>query len=612
MLKKSVFTPIPGNSIKPLGWLRRQLEIQAQGLSGHLDLVWPDVSQSRWIGGDKEGWERVPYWLDGFIPLAWLLDDASLQARARRYMDAILEKQQEDGWICPCSLEERKRYDTWALFLIAKVMTVYADLSGDERIVPALYRALRQFDAHIDRATLFNWSAARWYECLIPIFWLYEKQPEPWLLKLAHKLRAEGIDYAKLFDNYLDQEPEAKWTYLTHVVNLAMCLKQEALVSRMTGGDPDAYAKKALQTLFTYHGMAVGHFTGDECVSGDSPIQGSELCSVVEAMYSYEVLLSAGGNPFWADQLERLAFNALPATVSPDMWTHQYVQMTNQVQCAPLEEDQTLFRTNGPDSHIFGLEPNFGCCTANFNQGFPKFALSTFMRTEDGLVSAVLAPSTVKTSIGQAQVTCTLHTDYPFRNTLRYTLETDRPVTFPFMIRIPGFAKSAKVDGQNVPVNGYHTITREWSGRTEIDVVFAFDFDVVKRPQNMACLWRGPLLYALPIKERWEKREYEENGVPRKFPYCDYDIYPESPWNYGFAGDDFTVAQREMGAYPFSPEGAAIAVTAPLAKVDWPMEHGACTRLPKGNKAICPSEKMVMIPYGCTNLRMTEMPLIQE
>ena len=355
--------------------------------------------------------------------------------------------------------------------------------------------------------------------------------------------------------------------------------------------------------------MAVGHFTGDECVSGDSPIQGSELCSVVEAMYSYEVLLSAGGNPFWADQLERLAFNALPATVSPDMWTHQYVQMTNQVQCAPMEKEHTLFRTNGPDSHIFGLEPNFGCCTANFNQGFPKFAMSAFMHTQGGLVSAVLAPSMVKTRIGEAQVTCTLHTEYPFRDTLRYTLETDRPATFPFLIRIPGFAKSAMVDGQNVPVNGYHTITREWSGKTEIDVAFTFDFHLVKRPQNMACLWRGPLLYALPIKERWEKHEYESNGVPRKFPYCDYAIYPESAWNYGFAGEDFRIAEREMGAYPFSPEGAAITVTAPLAQVEWLMEHGACARLPKDNKAILPSERITLIPYGCTNLRMTEMPM---
>ena len=94
--------------IKPSGWLKRQLRIQAEGLAGNLDRVWPDVRDSRWIGGDREGWERVPYWLDGFVPLAWLLEDARLIARAKKYIDAIIDSQCADGWICPCAEEERE------------------------------------------------------------------------------------------------------------------------------------------------------------------------------------------------------------------------------------------------------------------------------------------------------------------------------------------------------------------------------------------------------------------------------------------------------------------------------------------------------------------------
>ena len=82
--KNRKLTYLSPADIRPEGWLKRQLELQARGLSGHLDLIWPDVRDSKWIGGDREGWERVPYWLDGFIPLAWLLEDAGLQARATR------------------------------------------------------------------------------------------------------------------------------------------------------------------------------------------------------------------------------------------------------------------------------------------------------------------------------------------------------------------------------------------------------------------------------------------------------------------------------------------------------------------------------------------------
>ena len=61
-------------NLKPTGWLEKQLEEQYQGLSGYLYKMWPDIYDSKWIGGTKEGWERLPYYLDGFIPLVYILD----------------------------------------------------------------------------------------------------------------------------------------------------------------------------------------------------------------------------------------------------------------------------------------------------------------------------------------------------------------------------------------------------------------------------------------------------------------------------------------------------------------------------------------------------------
>ena len=116
--------------IKPAGWLKRQLQIQAEGLSGHLDKVWPDVRDSGWLGGERNDWERGPYWLDGFIPMAYLLEDEEKIARAKRYIDAILAGQKEDGWICPCKDEDREVYDTWTIYLVTKVLVLYYDCSG--------------------------------------------------------------------------------------------------------------------------------------------------------------------------------------------------------------------------------------------------------------------------------------------------------------------------------------------------------------------------------------------------------------------------------------------------------------------------------------------------
>ena len=192
MKKYQNFTPA---ELKPTGWLRRQLELQAEGLSGNLDKIWPDIRDSKWIGGDRDGWERVPYWLDGFVPMAYLLEDEDMIARVKKYIDGIVAGQCEDGWLCPCTLEERANYDMWALFLIDKVLMLYYDCSKDERIPKVVYDSLKNLAEHIKVNPLRDWGKTRWYECLIPIIALYEIYPEEWLLELGRDLKNQGTDY---------------------------------------------------------------------------------------------------------------------------------------------------------------------------------------------------------------------------------------------------------------------------------------------------------------------------------------------------------------------------------------------------------------------------------
>ena len=142
-MKEYKYNFLTSKELKPTGWIKRQLEIQAAGLCGNLDKIWPDVRDSAWIGGNREGWERVPYWLDGFIPMAYFLDDKDLITRAKKYIDAIISSQNDDGWICPCSNEERENYDVWAALLISKVLAMYADFEGDDRIVDVLTKCFK-------------------------------------------------------------------------------------------------------------------------------------------------------------------------------------------------------------------------------------------------------------------------------------------------------------------------------------------------------------------------------------------------------------------------------------------------------------------------------------
>ena len=606
--------------IRPEGWLRQQLQIQAAGLTGNLDKFWPDIKDSKWIGGTTDSWERMPYWLDGFIPLAWLLDDEEMKSRANKYMNHIIEHQAPDGWLCPDPDADRSKYDLWALFLILKVMVVYHDFTEDDRIGNVVWKALKYLDRHIDGTTLFNWAQFRWFECLIPIYWLYEKKPEEWLLKLVTKLQCQGFDWLSFFKcwPYKESDGKGRWSLMSHVVNNAMALKSGPLLWRMTGMEEHKNgAEQMADMLDRYHGMVTGVFSGDECLAGVSPVSGTELCAVAEYMYSLEHILSITGEARWGDRLEMIAYNALPATMSPDMWSHQYDQQVNQIECS--QQADPIYTTNRGDANIFGLEPNFGCCTSNLHQAWPKLALSTFMRTPDGLAASVYAPSTVDTVINDAHVTITLDTDYPFRQQLRFKVKTDKKVSFALWLRIPEWAEGAwleKPEG-SLPVSkgGFHRLDRVWEGETILTLNLPSRILLKPRPGNMYAVVRGPLVYSLAIGERWERIDSE---LPyHEAPHCDYEVYPTTPWNYALClSKDHLEKEAEFMEYPvtkipFSPDGAPVCVKVHGKRIDWPLIQGSAAPYPPMTGISDTVEELRLIPYGCTNLRLTEMPLLQ-
>lgn len=613
-MNNAVYKHFTTNEIKPSGWLKRQLEIEASGLVGNLDKIWPDIRDSKWIGGNSEGWERVPYWLDGFVPLAWLLDDDDMKARAKKYVDGILDRQCEDGWICPCTDQERANYDTWALFIIAKALVVYAECSGDERIEEALYRAFDNFKDHIRFQTISRWGAARWYEAFIPLAWLYDRRPEQWIKNLARNIAIEGMNYKLLIDNFTTTDFDRNWNQIVHVVNLAMGIKAYAVADQFMDMDGKGFAEKLLDTVRKYHGTAFGLFTGDECLAGISPTQGTELCAIVEAMYSFETLFEIYGEAKWADKLEMLAFNALPATVSNDMWTHQYDQLVNQVSCIIEPEGKTpKFTTNPSEAHIFGLEPSYGCCTANMGQGFPKFTLSSFFRSKNGIAAGAIAPAVLTTDINGVKVIIECETEYPFKDGAVYTVKADAPVSFTLRLRVPENTENADINGVTVaPGDVYDFEVNGTEARAEVR--FTSKTVIDERPRDMFVVRRGPLLYSIPIKYEKKMHEYVRAGVERKFPYCDYELFPKSEWRYGLADDSFEPIHNEIGEYPFSDENPPIALKAKLARIDWDMdkEHpDFCAAVPASKKAISAPEEITLYPYGCTSLRITEMPKVE-
>ncbi len=622
-LYEPAFRPLPLGSVTAEGWLRRQLRQQADGLSGHLDEFWPDVQDSQWFGGRAEGWERAPYWLDGVIPLAWVLEDAPLKAKVKRRVDQIIAGQRPDGWYAPYPQDANTRpYDLWAILLVNKALVQYHEATGEPAVLEAVRRNLRALLAALERRPLFNWGRFRWFEGLIAVYHVFEHTGEPWLLDLARRLHDQGFDYRAFYRSPDIVSPTPRrglWTWEKHVVNTGMALKAYALAWRLTGRVADRdFAREMLAVLDRYHGQVHGLFSGDECLAGRSPTQGTELCAVVEALYALEWLTAITGDPAYADRLERVAFNALPATLAPDMWSHQYDQQVNQVQCTINPEH--MWSTNGPEANLFGLEPNYGCCTANLHQGWPKFAAHLWLRSpDDGLVAAAYAPSSLRAIVRGRPVHVVLETDYPFRETLQFKVTVDGRLRFPLRLRVPAWARGAvlRVGGARtieLEPGTFHRLERVWSGTDEFELRLPMSARFTRRYNQALALERGPLVFALNPRETWTRVNADKPH--RELPHADFEVRPASPWNYGLLVDEarpgtsVRFEERPVGERPFAPEGAGVVARVQGRRLpNWKLSHGWADEVPpQPQTSREPLEDLTLIPYGCAKLRVTEFP----
>ena len=607
---------VPLGSFAPRGWLRDQLQIQADGLTGHIDEFWPPISQSRWIGGQSEGWERGPYWLDGLIPLAFLLNDERLIAKARHWVDTILENQHEDGW-----LGEKQDWhdgkplenpDPWPLFVLFKAFLGWHSATDDARVVPAMLRCARRVDELLREQPLKSWAKMRWGDWIFDLHALYELTGEAWLLDAAARAQSQGFDWNDQFEKRIPHEKSdltgLNWDEMLalHGVNNAMGIKNSALWSRQSGQESDRDAAVfALKQLDLFHGQANGMFSGDEHLAGRSPVQGTETCSVVELMFSLETLLAATGDASFADRLENIAFNALPAAMNKLMWTRQYDQQPNQVQCSVARRDWV---SNDENSNLFSLEGHYGCCTANLHQGWPKFAAHAWMKSPDGFALVAPLPGELSGEIGGQTVKLSVESEYPFRKTAQISVEIAAPTSFELLIRVPAWARGAQAqigeETLELEAETMAKIERIWRDGDVLTLHFPMPLRLEARDNGAVSVWRGPLLFGLHIEEEFR---FLRGEAPRG----DCEVHPKSPWNYALLPEisQFAVEEHPVSPIPFDNRNFPVVIVAPARQIEWPMHNDSAAPPPVSPvESQSEVEEVELVPFGATYLRISEFP----
>ncbi len=636
------YIELPLGAIRAEGWMQEQLVRMKEGMTGHLDKVYEPVMGARngWLGGDGDVWERGPYWIDGLLPLAYILNDEALKEKIKPWVEWTLASQKPDGYFGPDTdrtpepgLQRDNARDWWPKMVMLKVMQQYYSATEDTRVLDFFTKYFKYQLAELPKTPLGHWTfwgEQRGGDNLMMVYWLYNITGDKFLLDLGELIHQQTFNWTDIFLNqdHLSQQ------HSLHCVNLGQGFK-EPVVYYQQNKDPKQIeaVESAVRQIHNTIGLPTGLWGGDELLRFGRPTAGSELCTAVEMMYSLEEILEITGGVQWADYLERVAYNALPTQITDDYSARQYFQQFNQVQ---VTREWREFSTPHEDTDVvFGVLTGYPCCTSNLHQGWPKFVQNLWYATADnGIAALVYAPSNVKAKVANGiEVNIQEQTNYPFEETIQFNVSfADKKVKqafFPFHVRIPAWCEQPvlKVNGKPVQTDACSgqiaRVNREWKEGDVLTLELPMKVAVSRWYDNGAVVERGPLLYALKMDEKWVKKTMEPEKV-REYGEWYYEVTSDTPWNYALSSrlfdpnkiqENFIVEKSDKIAdYPWNVENAPITIKTKAKRLNnWTVVRGSAGPISyftqQGNDMGDEVETIELIPYGCTTLRVAEFPV---
>lgn len=635
-LLKESFIKLPVGGVKPSGWLLKHLELQKDGLNGQLGEIsaWLDKENNAWLGtGTEYGWEEVPYWLKGYGNMAYILEDEIMIKETKLWLEAALGSQREDGYFGPY-IEKNGKPDLWGNMIMIWCLQSYYEYSGDKRVIDLMSRYFKwQLNLPDDMFLEDYWENSRGGDNLLSVYWLYNITGEHFLLELAEKTHNNTA-------NWRQRSTLPNW----HNVNIAQSFREPASYYMLSKDSADLLATYNVHHLIrnTFGQVPGGMFGADENARMGyiDPRQGTETCGFVEQMASNEILLRLTGDPFWAEHCENVAFNSYPASMMPDLKSLRYITSPNQT-ISDSRNHHPGIDNRGP---FLAMNPfSSRCCQHNHGQGWPYYIEHLVLATPDGGVATSMygaCSASVKVADGKL-IEIVEQTNYPFEESVKFTLYSSGDVSFPFYLRIPTWTdnSSIEINGETLSeelVSGkYVRIEREWKNGDEIvlNLPMKLSQSVWQANQDSRSINYGPITFSLKVKENYEMvsstetaigdSKWQKDADPEKWP--SYEIYPGSDWNYALVIDDsksldenFAVKFKSWPAsnHPFTVESVPIEIKAKGIKIiDWGIdEYGLTSELPiKENLRFEETiDEITLIPMGAARLRISAFPVWQS
>ena len=642
--RKSVFCRIPLGNITASGWLKRQLEIEASGMSGHLDELEPKMIYEPFISrthekklGDAYGASLTPGWSSeisgtywsGFVMLAFAFDNESLKDKAKQWVDKVLANREDDGYIGGYGKNDNRMedYNAWSQNWAMRALLAYYEATGRQDVLDACHQGLLWFVRNwSDHFT--DYAGSGLIESMTEVY-LYtgDKRLIEWSEKYLLWLEENSKQKNRMSDFTSGLAPY----HTIHAVAYGEEVKHPALLYKCNGNQKYLQASiKGLKKVIDKCLQRTGSpSTNVEFLSPVGDVCETEYCNFETFERTFFEMGAITGNPDYFDLVEKIVFNGSQGAKKKDGRAIAYMSSPNQF--AALRTSSVY--SDDADSEVYSSCYRVACCPTHAISVIPEYIRSMCMADNAGnLCFNCYGPSTVKfvTASGDT-IIVEQQTEYPFREDIKFVVHTDKPSYMKLILRIPGWCKGAEYSINGVKSSspkcqaGYFEIERTWKDGDAIDLHLPMEVIAVDVDDSDFCMRfpvaieRGPLLFAYRLPEKWTVTAPVELNPHPDWP-C-YEINTEISEYYpkGLVLDRkslesssaFKVAYRDIGnENPWVKSPVVITVNAGQAEYIYNRRMITTQEQLSTNivKITGESKEIELVPYGCTNLRISYFP----